>query len=132
MNHPVTSALLTSESKIISLVHNAQQTRTAAYVDGKRVLVYGDAYYNEVLTLGKVVHYRGYEPFPEDFDTRLQPAEAPTKPGPLARKFTRACEEVNRLRTQHVRKPSERVAASLRTAEQKAEKLKRQVAYLAK
>lgn len=131
MKHPIAEALKAATLKGINLVHNGQQTRTAAYVDGKRVLVFGDAFYNEVLTLGQVAHYRGYEPFPEQFDGALLPSTAPTKPGPLARKFTRACEEVNKLRTQYVRKPSERGKKLLNAAERRAEKLKQQVTYLA-
>lgn len=131
--HPITEALEASETKAIKLVHGGgKQCRTAAYVDDQRVLVYGDAFYNEVLTLGEITHYRGCEPFPPVFDERLQPCEPPKKPGPLARKFMRATEEVNKLRTRHYRKPSLRTSQLLAEAVKRAEKLKRAVTYLAK
>lgn len=133
MKHPIAEALENVDPKIIKLVHGGgRNCRTAAYVNNQRVLIYGDAFYNEVLTLGAIEHYRGSEPFPPVFDSRLQPCEPPNKPGPLGRKFQRACEEVNRLRTSYVRKPIERTLQLLKAAEAKADKLKRAVTYLAK
>jgi hypothetical protein len=130
--HPIRSALIEANTKAISFVHNARQTATAAYVDDKRVLVFGDAFYNEAAGLGNVTHYRGYEPFPLLFDTSLTPCTAPTKPGPLARKFNRIAAEADKLRVSLNAKVDLKKAKQLRALADSAERLKRVLTFLGK